>query len=57
MQYMNFKVKSYLQMFFSAIPKGEYINFSFQKYITKSLPIPENELSIKLETFKMHFDN
>lgn len=38
---MNFKYKCLLQRFFSDIPKGETLNYYFQKNVTKSLP-PNN---------------
>jgi predicted SAM-dependent methyltransferase len=39
---MNFKYKCLLQRFFSNIPKGETLNYYFQKNVIKSLP-PNNE--------------
>lgn len=54
---MNFKTKAYLQMLLSAIPKGENINYTLQKHITKSLPIPDYEFKVKLDTVFMHYTN
>lgn len=54
---MNFKVKAKLQNLFSVLPKGENINYFFQKYVTRSLPISDEDFKIKLETVKLHFDN
>lgn len=54
---MNFKVKAYLQKTFSALPNGEKINFLFQKYITRSLPISDRDFIGKMESVKSHFDN
>ncbi|MBK9334521.1 MAG: methyltransferase domain-containing protein [Ignavibacteria bacterium] len=53
---MNFLYKAKLQMLLSAMPKGENINYFFQKYISKSLPIPDDELATKINTVKMHLD-
>ena len=43
---MNFKYKCLLQRFFSNIPKGEKLNYFFQKNVTKSLP-PNNDKFVK----------
>ena len=39
---MNFKYKCLLQSLFSKMPRGEIINYGFQKYVTRSLPISDN---------------
>lgn len=54
---MNFKVKAKLQNLFSVLPKGENINYFFQKHVTKSLPISDEDFVNKLKTVKLHFDN
>jgi len=36
---MDFKYKCFLQILFSNLYKGEVLNYFFQRYITKSLPI------------------
>jgi len=54
---MNFKFKAKIQNLFSVLPKGENINYFFQKHVTKSLPISDEDFKIKLETVKLHFDN
>ncbi|MFZ1322262.1 MAG: class I SAM-dependent methyltransferase [Ignavibacteria bacterium] len=54
---MNYKYKAYLQNFFSILPKGETVNYFFQKYITKSLPIPHHLFLDKLEIVNRHFKN
>lgn len=54
---MNFKYKAYIQKLFSALPNGEKLNFVFQKHVSKSLPIPDEEFLVKLETVKTHFNN
>ena len=38
---MNFKYKCFLQVLFSRLYKGEVLNYFFQRYVTKSLPISE----------------
>lgn len=54
---MNFKYKAYIQKLFSALPNGEKLNYVFQKHVSKSLPIPDEEFLVKLETVKTHFNN
>ncbi|MDZ4713423.1 MAG: class I SAM-dependent methyltransferase [bacterium] len=53
---MNFTSKAYLQIFFSALPNGEKINYLFQKHVTHSLPISDEDFIVKLSTVKMHYD-
>lgn len=45
---MDFRYKCMLQKFFSRYKQGIYLNFFFQKYITKNLPISSNHF---IETF------
>ncbi len=54
---MNFKYKAYLQKIFSRLPRSERLNYFFQKHITNSLPINEKDISEKIETVKLHFNN
>ncbi|MDQ3021682.1 MAG: class I SAM-dependent methyltransferase [Bacteroidota bacterium] len=54
---MNFIYKAYIQKLFSTLPKGEKLNYVFQKYVTKSLPILDSDFVIKLEAAKSHFNN
>lgn len=54
---MNFKYKAYLQRFFSEIYKGEKINYLFQKYITHTLPISDEDFLSKTESIRIHLDN
>lgn len=54
---MNFKYKAYIQKFLSAIPNGERLNYFFQKHITNSLPISDDDLSVKTDTVITHFNN
>jgi len=54
---LNFKNKAYLQKLFSNLPNGEKVNYFFQKHVTHSLPITDNEFIKKLATVKNHFDN
>ena len=54
---MNFKIKCFLQTVFSNIPKGEIVNYWFQKYVTKSFPISDQAFQIKLNNNIKHFEN
>ena len=38
---MNFKYKCFLQILFSNLYKGEILNYFFQRYVTRSLPISD----------------
>lgn len=38
---MNFKYKCFLQILFSNLYKGEMLNYFFQRYVTRSLPISD----------------
>lgn len=38
---MNFKYKCFLQILFSNLYKGEVLNYFFQRYVTRSLPISD----------------
>jgi SAM-dependent methyltransferase len=54
---MNFKIKCYVQRFFSAIPNGEKLNYLFQKNITKTLPVSDSKFLFKVEMAIKHKDN
>lgn len=54
---MNFKYKCLLQRFFSNIPKGEMLNYYFQKNVTKSLPPNNNKFLIKVNSGYNHYKN
>ncbi len=54
---MNFKYKCLIQNIFSVLPKGEILNYIFQKKITKTLP-PNNDVFFeKVETAYCHYNN
>lgn len=53
---MNFKYKCFLQKLLSVLPKGEKLNFIFQKYITKSLPTSADNFIRVQGWAKKHFD-
>ncbi len=53
---MNFKYKCCLQNLFSVLPKGEMLNYFFQKHVTKTLPISDREFLSYLTVAKKHFD-
>jgi len=53
---MNYKYKNFAMKIFSALPRGEKINYVFQRYATKLLPIPESRFiekadKVRLESF------
>lgn len=54
---MNFKYKCLLQRFFSNIPKGETLNYYFQKNVTKSLPPNNAEFLEKVKQGFDHYEN
>ncbi|MFK7832224.1 MAG: class I SAM-dependent methyltransferase [Winogradskyella sp.] len=54
---MNFKLKCYVQRFFSSIPNGEKLNYLFQKNITKTLPVSDPKFLFKVEMAVKHHDN
>ena len=54
---MNFKIKCFVQRFFSAIPKGEKLNYLFQKNITKTLPVSDAKFLFKVDMAIRHRDN
>lgn len=54
---MNFKYKSYLQTLFSNMPKGEVVNYWFQKNITKSLPVKDHSFQEKLNDNAKHLEH
>jgi len=54
---MNFKYKSYLQKVLSKLPLGEKINYVFQRYISKNLPLTEAEFYTKVSYALAHYDN
>jgi SAM-dependent methyltransferase len=53
---MNFIYKCYLQRIFSSIPKGERLNYFFQKHITQTLPVSDEGFIKRLAIAKEHFD-
>ncbi len=54
---MNYKYKCLLQRIFSNIPKGELVNYFFQKYITKSFPPRNDEFLKKVNVAFQHYKN
>jgi SAM-dependent methyltransferase len=53
---MNFRYKNYLQRAFSAMPKGEAVNYLFQRYVTRSLPFSNEKFLQKARQSKLHAD-
>lgn len=54
---MNFKIKCYVQRFFSAIPNGQNLNYLFQKHITKTFPVTDAKFLFKANTAYKHHEN
>lgn len=54
---MDFRVKCLIQSIFSAVPKGELLNYVFQKYISKSLPPQNPEFLTKVGEALSHLRN
>ena len=52
---MNFKYKNFLQKIFSKLPKGEIVNFMFQKYVTRALPVSNDAFLEKIRHANNHF--
>jgi len=53
---MKFIYKCYLQKLLSSIHRGERLNFLFQKYVAKSLPVKDEGFIKQLSVAKDHFD-
>ena len=53
---MNFKYKNLLQRLFSNIPKGELLNYLFQKHITRTLPPRNEKFLIKVQEAYQHYE-
>jgi len=54
---MNFKFKSALQNLISIAPFSESINYIFQRYLQKSIPISNKEFIHKVGLAKKHYEN
>lgn len=52
---MNFKYKCILQNAFSMVPKGEVLNYFFQKYLIRSLPFSNDLFLYKVRLLHNHF--
>ncbi len=52
---MDFKYKCYLQNIFSVLPKGEILNYFFQKYGTRALPVSNDSFLDKVELSYNHY--
>jgi len=52
---MKFKYKCFLQKIFSNVPKGEILNYLFQKYVTRALPISNNFFLEKVQLSYNHY--
>lgn len=54
---MNYKAKNLLQSLFSYIPRGEYANYLFQRYVTKRLPPSNVKFLKKVNDGVQHYRN
>ncbi len=52
---MNFKYKCILQNVFSKIPKGEILNYFFQKFVTHTLPVSKDSFLNKVGLSHAHY--
>lgn len=52
---MNFKIKCLLQKTFSMVPKGEILNYIFQRYLIQKLPVSNDFFLYKAEILFKHF--
>ena len=51
---MKFIYKCYLQRLFSKLPRGEKLNYVFQRYVTHSLPAKDDKFLQKVARAKEH---
>jgi SAM-dependent methyltransferase len=51
---MNWKYKALLQLAFSNVPLGERLNFFFQRYVKRSLPVTDAEFASMVSVAKEH---
>jgi SAM-dependent methyltransferase len=54
---MHFGYKCLLQNFLSRIPRGELINYFFQRYVSKSFPIPNDVFLKRVNYGYEHYKN
>ena len=52
---MNFKHKCFLQNIFSVLPRGEILNYFFQRYGTRALPVSNDSFLDKVELSYNHY--
>lgn len=52
---MKFKYKCFLQNLFSNLPRGEILNYFFQKYVTRSLPVSNESFLDKVRSSYDHY--
>lgn len=52
---MKFVYKCFLQRLFSYIPYGEVVNYAFQRYMTRSLPVSDAEFLRKVNLAYSHY--
>jgi SAM-dependent methyltransferase len=53
---MNWRWKAFLQVALSAVPGGEHANYFLQKYVARTLPIPDAEFDDHVHYARQHID-
>jgi SAM-dependent methyltransferase len=53
---IDWRCKALVQLAFSSIPKGQHLNYLFQRYVTRSLPASEAGFAGNLSYAKRHID-
>jgi Methylase involved in ubiquinone/menaquinone biosynthesis len=54
---MNYKYKLYIQKIISLLPQEDKINYLFQRFISKSIPIPDDLFISKLNAAISHYSS
>jgi len=54
---MNFKYKCYLQKVLSKIHNGDRLNYLFQKFVTRNLPVSDSQFLAKIDIVMKHYHN
>ena len=54
---MDFRLKSAAQHIFSALPGGRHLNYWMQRYVTRTLPIPDADIAAYRSAADRHLDH
>jgi len=54
---VRWQYKALLQRLFSIVPRGEQLNYLFQRYVTRSQPVGEREFSRNIANAKQHLEH